>query len=119
MKNIFIIIFCMALTTAIFILFNFGNENPQKINSNSLEEIILKNKDNLSWNLFEDYLHEDSGSGVWSYVFDVKNKDYKLVVSGTSLDENPQWITLVKDSKVVLDILNSTEDEIELFFKDN
>lgn len=117
MKKIFIIIFCIGLTMATFIIFNF--ENEEKINSNSLEEIILKNKDNLSWNLFEDYLHEDLGSGVWSYVFDVKNKDYKLVVSGTSLDENPQWITLVKDNKVVLDILNSTEDEIKLFFKDN
>ena len=63
----------------------------------SLEKvIILSEKGNeLSWEDFEEYDSIDIGSGLYIRHYDI-DENYHLLIGGSSIDEKPMYIRLVK-----------------------
>lgn len=66
----------------------------------------------LSWSDFEQYPHEDIGSGLYIFRYDV-DENYYLSVGGGSLESSPEYILLVSkaDDNVYVDIRTGDIDE--------
>lgn len=66
----------------------------------------------LSWGDFEQYPHEDIGSGLYIFRYDV-DENYYLSVGGGSLESSPEYILLVSkaDENVSVDIRTGDIDE--------
>lgn len=66
----------------------------------------------LSWSDFEQYPHEDIGSGLYIFRYDV-DENYYLSVGGGSLESSPEYILLVSkaDENVSVDIRTGDIDE--------
>ena len=66
----------------------------------------------LSWSDFEQYPHEDIGSGLYIFRYDV-DENYYLSVGGGSLESSPEYILLVSkaDDSVFVDIRTGDIDE--------
>lgn len=66
----------------------------------------------LSWSDFEQYPHEDIGSGLYIFRYDI-DENYYLSVGGGSLESSPEYILLVSkaDENVSVDIRTGDIDE--------
>ena len=69
----------------------------------TLEKVkeLSKKGNDLSWSDFEKYESKDIGSGNYILMYGI-DKEYKLLIGGSSKEEEPDYIRLVK---------NDNEDE--------
>ena len=97
----------------LFCIFQLAACKDMEENRLTLEKIIelsQKGKD-LAWADFQDYPHEDEGSGIRIYVFDVD--DYELAVGVAGEEDIPLYIRLV--SKKSGDYIDIREESVENF----
>ena len=89
---------------------NLGDVSS-KLTIEKIRALSGKGKE-LSWSDFEQYLHEDIGSGLYIFRYDV-DENYYLSVGGGSLESSPEYILLVSkaDENVSVDIRTGDIDE--------
>lgn len=80
----------------------------------TVKELAKKGQE-LTWKDFEAYDGSDVGSGAYVYCYEMDN-DLKLIITGTSLEEKPMYILLVKNDDTENGIDIRTED-IDTFLK--
>lgn len=82
-----------------------------KLTIEKIRALSEKGKE-LSWSDFEQYPHEDIGSGLYVFRYDV-DENYYLSVGGGSLETSPEYILLVSkaDDNVYVDIRTGDIDE--------
>ena len=71
----------------------------------------------LTWSDFEKYEHTDVGSGLIVWEFIIKDDSSKLLISGNSLEEKPEYINYVVSNGAVLDV--RTEEFTRWFYDDS
>lgn len=83
----------------------------------TLDEVVelSKRKDDLSWDDFKEYNHDDIGSGLYIYNYPIDDNSV-LLIGGKSLDEKPEYIYLEKSGGRKMDV---RKDNVEEFVKDN
>lgn len=67
---------------------------------------LAQKGDALTWSDFEKYAHTDVGSGLIVWEFNIKDDSSKLLIGGSSLDENPVYIRLQMSNGTTLDVWN-------------
>lgn len=96
-----------------------------EINRDSSAELTLdtvielaEKGEELSWSDFEQYPHEDIGSGLMIFHYDV-DEDYFLLIGGVGSGYPPMYIYLVSkaDESIFIDI--RTEDVTEFINRSN
>lgn len=80
----------------------------------TLDDVITLSEKglSLSWEDFENFVHEDVGSGRYIWKFSIVEPEYTLSVEGNSLDEPPEHILLFNEAG---DNIEIRVDSIELF----
>lgn len=67
--------------------------------------IAIKGIDNVSWQDFERYSHQDIGSGNYVYQYELSNGSY-LYLSGPDLASPPIYIYIVNKDGTRVDLKN-------------
>lgn len=97
MKKFNIILRICLVLLIISVLLGCAKEDNRKKTVLSLDKVIeLSEKGNdISWNDFEDYESEDIGSGIYVLRYEIDSRFY-LIIGGSSKDEKPMYVRLVK-----------------------
>lgn len=90
---------------------DYFDSDTSKLTLKKVKELAKKGED-LSWSDFERFDHEDIGSGLYIYAFDV-DEDYRLLIGGGSPDIKPYYImlTLKTDDSEYIDIRTDSVDD--------
>ena len=82
-----------------------------KLTLEQVRKLAQKGMD-LSWSDFERYKHEDIGSGLYIWAFDVDGK-FDLLIGGGWLQSQPMYIRLCSkaDSNICIDIRTESIDD--------
>ena len=78
---------------------------------------LSKKGETLTWSDFEKYEHTDVVSGLIVWEFIIKDDSSKLLISGNSLEEKPEYINYVVSNGAVLDV--RTEEFTRWFYDDS
>ncbi len=78
---------------------------------------LSKKGEALTWSDFEKYEHTDVGSGLIVWEFMIKDDSSKLLISGNSSEEKPEYINYVVSNGAVLDV--QTEEFTRWFYDDS
>ena len=105
--------------------FSVKNPSPLPIAEPQKEQLTLaddrqlaKKGSALSWDDFEQYEYEDTGSGLLIYLYDIDEK-YCLIIGGSNTASPPMYIRLVRKSEdsefiddgVYIDIRSESVDD--------
>lgn len=87
------------------------SDSSSNLTLEKVRELSEKGEE-LSWSDFEQYPHEDIGSGLYIYRYDI-DEHYYLLIGGGGPETTPAYLTLVSkaDDSVSIDI--RTEDVAE------
>lgn len=79
-------------------------KSSQTLSLDYVKQIVNeKGKDNVSWEDFGDFKHQDVGSGNYVYQYELEDGS-SLFLSGTSLKYPPQYIFIVDAENGRIDI---------------
>lgn len=106
----------LMMLMLIFICSACQTNNSQEDSSSSIplnELILLSEKGKrLSWNDFERYAYEDEGSGLYIRKYNVEGGRH-LIVSGKSLDKQPDHIYVVRRDGQQIDFVKENIEGLE------
>lgn len=86
--------FLLALTFMLAFAGCTVTEPQQKTLTLEKVKKLAEKGEDLSWNDFEQYDHEDVGSGLHIYRYDI-DENYCLFIGGGSTQETPMYVQLV------------------------
>ncbi|MNO66238.1 hypothetical protein D3C76_570220 [compost metagenome] len=93
------------------LLFTSCQSENEKIINLDLIKSLSEKKDDLTWKDFDGYPFEVIGFGSYIRKYTVED-NYHLLISGTSVNDKPRYIYLVKPSGERIDI---RYDDIDQF----
>lgn len=115
-RRILIYLICIMLAmTCIFTACSTKEKQDKVLTLDKVKE-LSKNGNDLSWRDFEKYESKDIGSGNHILMYGI-DKEYKLLIGGSSKEEEPDYIRLVRidNEDKYIDIRT---DNIEEFVED-
>lgn len=87
-------------------------ETAPKLTLGRVKALAAEKGANLSWSDFERYQHEDIGSGLYIWAYDL-DENWRLLIGGGGLETAPMYIQLVSktDESVSIDIRTESIDD--------